>query len=116
MVVGRPAPAAAVLSIHAWIYVLVTLNYCGNQWLLDHGYFHCNMYQTLGGAAVNIALNLALIPTMGIVGAAIASFAGQFAAALLMMAAIPKTRPLFRLQVASFAPVELRWVFSLRSR
>lgn len=110
------APAAAVLSIHAWIYLLVTLNYCGNQWLLDAGYFHCNMYQTLGGAAVNIALNLALIPRLGIVGAAIASFAGQFASVMLMMAVLPKTRPLFRLQLASFAPVEVRWLFSLLSR
>lgn len=110
------APAAAVLTIHAWIYVLVTLSYCGNQWLLDHGYFHCNMYQTLGGAAVNIALNLALIPRMGIVGAAIASFAGQFASVMVMMAVIPSTRPLLKLQVASFAPVELKRIFNLRSR
>lgn len=110
------APAAVVLSIHAWIYVLVTLNYCGNQWLLDQGYFHCNMYQTLGGAAVNIALNLALIPRLGIVGAAIASFAGQFASVMLMMAVIPKTRPLFRLQLASFAPVEAKWLFTRLSR
>ena len=110
------APATGVLAIHAWIYVLVTLNYCGNQWLLDHGYFHCNMYQTLGGAAVNIALNLALIPRMGIVGAAIASFAGQFASVMVMMAVIPKTRPLFRLQLVSFAPVEVHRIFSLRSR
>jgi polysaccharide transporter, PST family len=110
------APAAAVLSIHAWIYVLMTLNYCGNQWLLDEGYFRCNMYQTIGGAAVNIGLNLALIPRYGIVGAAIASFGGQFAAVILMMAIIPKTRPLLKLQLASFAPVELRWFFSRSSR
>lgn len=110
------APAAAVLAIHTWIYVLVSLNCCGNQWLLDKGYFHCNMYQTLVGAAVNIALNLVLIPTLGIIGAAIASCAGQFAAVVLMMAVIPKTRPLFRLQLASFAPVDARWPLSLRSR
>ncbi|HEY2036386.1 MAG TPA: flippase, partial [Steroidobacteraceae bacterium] len=58
------APAAAVLSIHTWIFALVTLNCCGNQWLLDKGYSHCNMYQTLVGAAVNIALNLVLNPKL----------------------------------------------------
>jgi PST family polysaccharide transporter len=110
------APAAAVLSIHAWIYVLVSLNCCGNQWLLDKGYFHCNMYQTLGGALMNIVLNLALIPKFGIIGAAIASFAGQFASVLLMVAVLPKTRPLFRLQLASFIPVDTKWLLSLRSR
>lgn len=110
------APAAAVLAIHVWIYVLVSINCCGNQWLLDKGYFHCNMYQTLAGAAMNIALNLALIPKLGIVGAAIASCAGQFASVMLMVAVLPKTRPLFKLQLASFAPVDARWPFSLRSR
>lgn len=110
------APAAAVLSIHAWIYVLVSLNCCSNQWLLDKGYFHCNMYQTLAGAAMNIALNLALIPRLGIMGAAIASLAGQFASVMLMVAVLSRTRPLFRLQLASFAPVGVRWPLSLRSR
>ena len=110
------APAAAVLSIHAWIYVLMTLSYCGSQWLLDRGYFHCNMYQTLGGAAVNIGMNLVLIPRLDIVGAAIASFAGQFTSVMLMMAVIPKTRPLFRLQLAAFAPVEMKWLFSRLGR
>jgi polysaccharide transporter, PST family len=110
------APAAAVLTIHTWIFALVSLNCCGNQWLLDKGYFHSNMYQTLVGAAVNIALNLVLIPKLGIVGAAIASLVGQFASVMLMMAVLPKTRPLFRLQLASFAPVDARWPFSLRSR
>ena len=110
------APAIPVLAIHAWIYVLMTLNSVGNQWLLDEGHFHSNMYQTIGGAAVNIGLNLVLIPSYGIVGAAIASFAGQFASVMLMMAIMPKTRPLFRLQLASFAPVELRWLFSSLSR
>lgn len=110
------APAAAVLAIHTWIFALVSLNCCANQWLLDKGYFHCNMYQTLVGAAVNIALNLVLIPKLGIIGAAIASFAGQFASVIVMMAVLPKTRPLFRLQLASFAPGDARWPFSLRSR
>lgn len=102
------APAAAVLSLHSWIFVLVSLNCCSSQWFLDKGYFHCNMYQTLVGAAVNITLNLVLIPTLGIIGAATASFAGQLASVLFMTAVIPKTRPLFRLQLASFAPVSFR--------
>jgi polysaccharide transporter, PST family len=110
------APAAAVLAIHTWIFALVSVNCCGNQWLLDRGYFHCNMYQTLVGAAVNIALNLVLIPKLGIVGAAIASLVGQFASVMLMMAVLPKTRPLFRLQLASLVPVDMRWPLSLRSR
>lgn len=106
------APAAGVLAIHAWIYVLMSLNYCANQWLLDKGYFHCNMYQTIGGAVMNIALNLVLIPKLGIIGAALASFAGQFVSVLLMVAVLPKTRPLFRLQLAAFIPLDTKWLFS----
>jgi PST family polysaccharide transporter len=108
--------AATVLSIHAWIGVLVSINYCSNQWLINEGYLHCNMYQTLIGAAVNIALNLILIPTYGIIGAAVASCVGQFASVMLMMAVIPKTRRLFKLQLASFAPLNVKWLFSLLSR
>lgn len=110
------APAAAVLSIHAWIGVLVSINCCSNQWLINEGYLHYNMYQTLAGAAANIALNLLLIPAFGIIGAAIASCAGQLASVMLMMAVIPKTRPLFKLQLAAFSPLDTRWLLSLRSR
>jgi len=97
------APAAAVLSIHAWIGVLVSLDYCNNQWLINEGYLKFNMYQTLAGAAVNIALNLVLIPRLGIIGAALASCAGQLAAVILLKALVPKTRRLLRLQLAAFA-------------
>ncbi|MHB8813064.1 MAG: flippase [Steroidobacteraceae bacterium] len=110
------APAAAVLSIHAWIGVLMSINCVAGQWLVNEGYFHCNMYQTLTGAAANIALNLLLIPTYGIIGAALASCAGQFVSVMLMPAVIPKTRPLFKLQLAAFVPLEPRWLLSLLSR
>ena len=109
------APAAAVLSIHAWIGVLVSLDYCSNQWLMNEGYLKFNMYQTLAGAAVNIALNLILIPRLGIIGAALASCAGQLAAVVLMKAVMPKTRRLFRLQLAALVPLEAKWLLSLRN-
>jgi PST family polysaccharide transporter len=110
------APAAAVLSIHAWIGVLMSINCVGSQWLVNEGYFHYNMYQTLVGAVANIALNLLLIPRYGIVGAALASCAGQFVSVMLMTAVMPKTRPLFRLQLAALSPFDARWLLSLRSK
>ncbi len=110
------APAAAVLSIHAWIGVLMSINCVSSQWLVNEGYFHYNMYQTLAGAVANIVLNLLLIPRYGIIGAALASCAGQFVSVMLMMAVIPKTRHLFRLQLAAFSPLDARWLLSLRSR
>lgn len=110
------APAAAVLSIHAWIGVLMSINCVSSQWLVNEGYLHYNMYQTLAGAATNIALNLLLIPLYGITGAAFASCAGQLVSVMLMTAVIPGTRPLFRLQLAALVPPGPRWLLSLRSR
>ena len=96
--------SAGVLAIHAWAGVLVSLGVCGTLWLTNAGFFKCSMYQTLVGAFVNVVLNLLLIPSHGIIGAAIATCAGQFAAVILAMAVIPSTRPLFRLQLAALVP------------
>jgi len=110
------APAAAVLSIHAWIGVLMAINMAGSQWLINEGYFHYNMYQTLAGAVANIGLNLLLIPRYGIVGSAMASFCGQFVSVMLMPALMPKTWPLFKLQLAGLVPLEPRWLLTRFSR
>ena len=109
------APAAAVLSIHAWIGVLMSISSVSGQWLINEGYYHYSMYQTLAGAAANIALNLLLIPRYGIIGAALASCTGQLVSVMLMMAVIPKTRPLFRLQLAAFVPPDPRLLLRPRS-
>jgi polysaccharide transporter, PST family len=97
--------AAGVLSVHAWAGVLVSLGLCSNLWLTNEGYLRYQMYQTLAGAAVNIVLNLVLIPRLGIVGAAFASCAAQFASVMLIMVILPNTRRLFRLQLAAFLPL-----------
>lgn len=101
----RYAAAAEVLSIHTWAGVLVSLGVCGGLWLTNEGYMRYSMYQTLAGAAVNVVLNLLMIPRFGIIGAAVASCAGQLTAVVLIIAILPKTRPLFRLQLASLVPV-----------
>jgi polysaccharide transporter, PST family len=98
------AAAAPVLSIHAWIGVLVGLSLCGDQWLTNEGYFKYTMYRTVAGAVANVALNLALIPRLGILGAALASCAGQFVAVLLVCAILPKSRRLFTLQLSALVP------------
>ena len=98
------APAATVLSIHAWIGVLVGLSLCGDQWLTNEGYVRYSMYRTLAGAAVNVLLNLSLIPRLGIIGAALASCAGQLVSVIVTTAILPKSRRLFWLQLAALVP------------
>lgn len=100
----RYLDSAAVLAIHAWATAFVSLGTCGNLWLTNAGYFKFSMYQTLAGAAVNVALNVILIPRLGIIGAALATCAGQFASVILTTAALRGTRPLLRLQFAALVP------------
>jgi PST family polysaccharide transporter len=99
------AGAAAVLSIHAWIGVLVGLSLCGDQWLTNEGYVKYSMYRTVAGAVVNVLLNLTLIPRLGIIGAALASCAGQMVSVIVTTALLPKSRRLFWLQVAALVPL-----------
>jgi PST family polysaccharide transporter len=98
------AAAAPVLSIHAWIGVLVGLSLCGDQWLTNEGYLKYTMYRTVAGAVANVVLNLILIPRLGIVGAALASCAGQLVAVVLVCAILPKSRRLFTLQLSALVP------------
>jgi PST family polysaccharide transporter len=100
----RYLDAAAVLAIHAWAGALVSLGVCSNLWLTNAGYFKFSMCQTLVGAGVNVALNLTLIPRFGIIGAALATCAGQVGSVMLTTAVVQKTRPLFRLQLAALVP------------
>jgi polysaccharide transporter, PST family len=96
--------AAPVLSIHAWVGVLVSMSLVSGQWLTNEGYLTYTMYQTLAGAAVNVGLNLILIPRLGIVGAALASCAGQLVSVMLTTGILPKTRRLLTLQLAALVP------------
>lgn len=101
----RYSAAAEVLSIHTWAGALVSLGVCGSLWLTNEGYMKYTMYQTLAGAGVNVVLNLVMIPRFGIIGAALASCAAQLTSVMLVVAIIPKTRRLFRLQLESLVPL-----------
>jgi PST family polysaccharide transporter len=101
---ARYAGAAPVLAIHAWCGVLVSFGVCGTLWLTNAGHFRNQMFQTMAGAGMNVALNLLLIPRAGVVGAAIASCAAQVTSAVLWNLVQPATRRLFRLQLAALLP------------
>jgi PST family polysaccharide transporter len=96
------AESAAVLVIHAWTGVLVCLGVVGSDWLLNAGLTRFSMYQTLTGAAVNVLLNLWLIPAYGAVGAAVATLAGFIVSDFLVYAIPAATRPMFLLQLRVF--------------
>lgn len=64
---------AEVLIILAWTGIFVSLNTVSGRWLISEGLVKLALFRNLIGAALNILLNLLLIPRMGIVGAAVST-------------------------------------------
>jgi O-antigen/teichoic acid export membrane protein len=96
---------AGVLKIHVWAGVFVYLGVASGKWFLAENLQRYAFYRTLAGAIVNVFLNLILIPSMGIKGAALATVLSYFAAAYLSMAFFKPTKELFRLATRSFNPI-----------
>ncbi len=72
--------AAPVLAIHLWAGIAVFLGVASSQYLLAEHLQKISFYRTLIGLVCNVALNLALIPTLGAMGAAIATVISYFIA------------------------------------
>lgn len=73
--------AAALLALVAGQAIYVLTGPTGSL-LAMGGYARVNLANNLGAVALNVALNLALIPRMGVLGAALASLTAQIAWAL----------------------------------
>jgi PST family polysaccharide transporter len=86
------APAAAVLTVHAWAAVFVFIGVARGQFLVNEGLTRFNLVATATGALANVALNLLLIPRLGGTGAAIATVVSYAAAAWLASFAHPAVR------------------------
>ena len=67
------ADAGAVLAIHVWAGIFVGLGAASSKWLLTENLSKQVLYRSLIGAALNVILNLLLIPTLGVKGAAVAT-------------------------------------------
>jgi len=83
------AYAAPTLSVHIWSGVFVFLGAASSQYLIAENFNKLTFIRTGFGAVVNIALNLILIPRMGMMGAAIATLAA-YASATFFIIFIPK--------------------------
>jgi O-antigen/teichoic acid export membrane protein len=83
------AYAAPVLAVHIWSGLFVFLGAASGQYLIAENYNKLTFIRTGFGAIVNIALNLVLIPKMGMMGAAIATLIA-YACSVFLMLLIPK--------------------------
>lgn len=93
--------AGSVLSVHIWAGIFVFLGVASGNWFLIEGLQRYPFYRTLLGAAVNIGLNLILIPKFGVIGAAWATVVSQACANTFFHVFNSKTRPLFFMQCKS---------------
>ncbi|QXV66668.1 flippase [Mucilaginibacter sp. 21P] len=83
------AYAAPVLAVHIWSGLFVFLGVANGQQLIAEDFAKLSFIRTGFGAIVNIALNLLLIPTMGMMGTAIATLIA-YASSTFFIIFIPK--------------------------
>jgi len=85
------AYAAPTLSVHIWSGIFVFLGAAVGQYLIAENFNKLTFIRTGFGAIVNIVLNLILIPSMGMMGSAIATLIA-YASSTLFVLFIPKVR------------------------
>ena len=95
--------AGSVLAIHVWATVFVFLGVAGGNWFLAENQQLISLQRTALGAAVNVVLNILLIPLLGVVGAAWATLISYAVAAMLSDAMQHATRDMFMMKLKSFS-------------
>jgi O-antigen/teichoic acid export membrane protein len=101
------ASAAPILVIHAWSALFIYLSVMQSGYDITEGLTWLAAWRTAIGAALNITLNLLLIPRQGAAGAAIATLVSQACSAFLFNLVHPRTRPVFFLQIRGFLLIPL---------
>lgn len=96
------AMASTVLSIHIWAGVFVFLSIANGGYLIPENLTRIIFSRTLGGAILNILLNILFIPNYGIYGAAFATLLSQVYSGVLSLFIFKKSRILFFMIIKSF--------------
>lgn len=94
--------SSVVLIILSWNAVFVTIRLASGPWLVAEGLERLSLARAMAAAAMNICLNLLLIPPFGIIGAAISTLISSSIAALWIDLAHPRTRSIFAVKFRAF--------------
>ena len=97
-------PAAGTLRILVWYTLFSYLGSARNIWVLAHEQQKYLWIINLSGAVANVILNVALIPFLGVYGAAIASLVTQFIANIIVCYIIRPIRPSIKLMMQAVNP------------
>jgi PST family polysaccharide transporter len=82
--------SATILMIHIWCGLFMSLGLASGSWIMAEKRVRLNLYRNLCGAAVNIALNLVLIPRFGPIGASCSTLCSLVVAYMLFDMAVPE--------------------------
>jgi PST family polysaccharide transporter len=88
--------SATVLTIHIWCGLFMALGLASGSWITAEKRVKLNLYRNLCGAAVNIVLNLLLIPPYGPIGASFSTLASLIVSYMLFDMAVPEMRAISR--------------------
>jgi PST family polysaccharide transporter len=102
------ARSVPVLEIHIWAGVFIFMRALLSRWLLAEDLLHFSLITHLSGAAMNVALNLLLIPSFGAVGSATATVISYACASWLSLFLFHRTRPM-GLMMAKALLIPFRW-------
>jgi PST family polysaccharide transporter len=97
--------AATILSIHIWTSVFVFVGVGSSNFFIVENLQLKTFTRTALGAAVNIGLNLILIPKFLAIGAAAATLISQFLSSYAFDLLSPKTYVLFRMKSRTFLAI-----------
>lgn len=87
--------SASVFIIHIWTGIFVGFGMVSHNWYIAENLQILTFYRSFFGVLSNIVLNLFLIETYGIIGAAISTLVSQIVSAYLFDLSIKKTRKIF---------------------
>jgi O-antigen/teichoic acid export membrane protein len=104
------AGSAAVLRILIWSSIPMSIGGAWSNWMLLQNRTKSMFYFQVFGAAVNIILNLVLIPRFGIVGSAYATLISYGAWMYVLCPFMKSQRPILGMMLKSLSLV---WIFDL---
>ena len=93
------ASAVLILDLHAISNIFCFLGIAHGLWLVNERHFAVRLYGTLLAGVATVALNVILLPRIGLAGACIAAIAAQAIAAFFINAWLDRRG--FRLQIAA---------------
>ena len=105
------ADSYEVLKIHIWGSIFVFLGVVSGKWLVAEGLQIFGLYRVLAGASINIVLNVFLIPSFGIQGAAFATLIAFSVSALIFDFFVEPLRKIGFMKLQCFNPFFLAKYF-----